>query len=388
MKQRIIQISLLVLTAAIIISFVPRSGDAQEAMKVKVEWGSNINIPAAADVEKLEAYRLVNNAVAEDEFVGLSNNVLERSVTQRKIKLDRSNIERVDEESLAWKDDADPSSFIMQNTINGHLIFSNQMDKFVALKQVKLPTKTEGLTLAKTFIKELKIAPADFESKGELLQTSGLYTQELDKNGALVGQETQKLMTLTFGRKMNGLQVDGGGSRMVVNLGDEGKVVGLERRWNAIQEKPLLMKPGATELKKFQGIERKQTGMIAPIKIRDVEKQKVEMGEVARPNLVLKKYITGEEVQAKIIQMLQDDWSTPDLIKVNSIELVYFDRGGDWMQPAYAFQADVMWGDEVAHYLFHLAALRTPPESIIPNTFTEQPHVMEISDQVETAVED
>ena len=384
MKYRIIQISLLMLTVALIIGFAPRSGDAQETGKVTVEWGSDINIPPAADVKKMEARRLVNKAVGETEFVQLSNKVLQKSI-QRRATIDKDRVERVGD-NLAWRDKSDPSSFIMQDSVNGHLVFSNQVTKFVAMDQVNLPTKTNAINIAKTFVKDLNLAPTDFESKGELLNTSGLYTLEVDKNG-IIGEETQKLITLSFGRKLDGFQVNGGGSKLVLDIGHEGKVVNLEKKWNAIQTRPLLMETAELKIRKFNVLEKK-SGMMAPIKLRPIEREKLELGEIARPGLLLTKHVTGNEVKNRIIKMLQDEWTTPDLIKVNSIELVYFDRGGSWIQPAYAFQADIFWGDDVAHYLFHIPALRNAPEAIIADLFIDQPHLFKATQEIEVALED
>ena len=366
MKQtKLWQCIILFTAVAFILSVTPQLGTAQRMSAPKIEWGNDIKIEA----NKLTSFELNHKTLARSELFGFSNKVLKK-VTGRNINLKENDFVS-DDKFTGWVDKADPSSLILQDMSNGNISFSNRMTEFVSMEKVSLPGKEQTQELALGFLKEMELLPLDFSTNGKLLHIGGLFAQDLVNDE--LSEISQKLVTYHFGRELNGVPVMGGGSKVIVEIGHQGAIVNVNKKWSPVKLKTLLLKPFRPELHtldpgKFQIKPREQFAPWVPaIKLDPTHREMVKLSPNFNP----------DEVRNLINRTLPTVWSSVDKIKINDVNLVYYDRSAGFIQPAYAIEMTVFTGEESFQDLYFIPALRNPPEPIYPISYAQIPKIMD-----------
>jgi len=127
------------------------------------------------------------------------------------------------------------------------------------------------------------------------------------------------IQTVSFSREIGGLPVEGPNSVMAVNVGSRG-VVGVSRILLPIQRTAI------------------------PVEFK-----------------------SAEEVRQEFHQALSQVVSPQSRAEVNSVKLVYYEQGGQYVQPAYRFLVTVVSpkGAAVGHRIL-IAAAKNSPEAILP----------------------
>ncbi len=367
MKQtKLWQCIILFTAVAFILSVTPQLGTAQRISGPKIEWGKDIKIE---DSDKLTSFELSHKVLGRSEFFGFSNKVLKK-VTGKNIKIGENDI-GADDKIMAWIDKGDPSSLIIQDAFNGNISFSNRMTEFASMKKVTLPDQGQGQELAMNFIREMELLPADFSTNGQLLHVGGLFAQDLE-NGEL-SEISQKLITFHFGRELNGIPVMGGGSKLIVQVGHQGAIVTLNKKWSPVKLKLLQLqplKPGIRVLDpgKFQiKPGEKTTPWVPAIKLDPTHREIFKLSPNFKP----------DEVRNLINRTLPTVWGNCDKILINNVRLVYYDRSASFIQPAYAIEMTVFTGKESFEDLYFVSALRKAPESIYPISYAQIPKIMD-----------
>jgi hypothetical protein len=290
---------------------------------------------------------------------------------------------------LAWVNKDDPSSFITQDSNSGALLFQNQLRRYSGLTKVQLPTQELAMSKATQFIESVGLMPLDFKTNGKLLHAGGLYAQ--DFNDGVAGEKSQKLVILNYGRELNGVAVQGPGSKMVVQLGDQGQIVSFTKAWNAVS---FLSAAGSTKM--FQPMPGPPPGgsQIAPqpgaSQLPDTTKAIEKRGslierrtfDASKLKLRTTEYLTDGEVRNQINQDILNDWNTANLVEVNSIDLVYYDGDRDYIQPVYAVALTIHWGEDTLNFLYHVAALRNPPEAIYEVVQAQLPAIQQLAEPI------
>ncbi len=95
-----------------------------------------------------------------------------------------------------------------------------------------LPSKDQAVDVAKRHLTEMGLMPAD--QKQLVVRHVGGVNQADLVDGKSV--ERAKLVTVHFGRQIDGIDVSGPGSKITVELGANGELVGLTRRWSEVTE--------------------------------------------------------------------------------------------------------------------------------------------------------
>jgi len=128
---------------------------------------------------------------------------------------------------------ADPSAHFRINKKTGDFSYTRGMKGyFEGGTTPGLPTKEQAAEMAKKHLKDMGLMPAKPEEL-VLLHIGGMKDIEF-KDGKQT--EHDKLVTVHFGRQIDGTVVGGPGSKIIVNLGANGELVGLHRRWVEVVE--------------------------------------------------------------------------------------------------------------------------------------------------------
>jgi hypothetical protein len=136
-----------------------------------------------------------------------------------------------DENVVYFVSDADVNTTFEQNLSNGNFEF-NKLTKAYDNLVPQLPSKDEAVKLAENFMKSKNIFPEN-AAQLQLIHNGGVRSQDVI-NGQKAGPVVDKLITLTYGRVLDSIQVIGSGSKIIINIGDKGEVVGLIRRWREL----------------------------------------------------------------------------------------------------------------------------------------------------------
>jgi hypothetical protein len=93
-------------------------------------------------------------------------------------------------------------------------------------------TNDKAVDAAKRHLTELGLMPAD-QKQLVLRHVGGLNQGDLVDGKSV---DRKKLVTVHFGRQIDGIDVGGPGSKIVVDLGANGELVGVTKRWSELTE--------------------------------------------------------------------------------------------------------------------------------------------------------
>lgn len=158
-----------------------------------------------------------------------------------------------------------------------------------------LPGKDAAVDVAKRHLTELGLMPAD-QKQLVVKHVGGVRQQDLGQDGKPTA-EHDKLVTVFFGRQIDGVDVGGPGSKIVVDLGANGELVSVTKRWMEVNE------------------EKKNDG----------------------------DFSSQAEVNNKIKAKLTRDGSSAKSIDSSEAQFGYFDDGKGNIEPAYFYTADVVY---------------------------------------------
>ena len=215
-------------------------------------------------------------------------------------------------------DPSDASVFFTQNAKTGDLSFSRSMKDYFSDKPSSLLNPEASQQRALAFLRENKLLPGDM-AQFKLIHSGGLRMSYSSNNKP--GPVIDKLHTLTYGRQIDGIAVQGSGSKIVVHVGNGGEIVGLSRRWR--EARP----------------------------VRDV-----------RPNELKTRAIAEREVRALIAK----EFTESSKVELTKLTLAYYEDGGEFIQPAWQFAANVSEKEFRLQYFGAVPALSNPPEKIGP----------------------
>ena len=220
------------------------------------------------------------------------------------------------------KDDA--TEYLLSNSAKGRLSFSKSTKNYGDDFKPRLLDAGQAQKNAEKFLAENDLNPKNL-SELKLIHAGGLRASSADD-----GQIIDKMQTFTYGRVLNGIPVSGNGSRIVVNVGDKGEVLGVSKTWKEVSPNTKARVVNKTELKS------------------QADAQK-EFGQLVNMNF-------GAGVSPEI----------------KSIQKMYYDGGDNFIQPAYFFETIVtVTGEngkkEKQPFLGVVPMLKTAPEAINPN---------------------
>jgi hypothetical protein len=244
-----------------------------------------------------------------------------------------------DENVVYFVSDEDVNTTFEQNLSNGNFEFSN-LNKSYGELVPQLPSKDEAIKIAESFMKAKNISPKNM-AELKLVHNGGVRAQSV-LNGEKAWPIVDKLITLTYGRVVDSLPVIGAGSKIIINIGDKGQVVGMTRRWR---------------------------------ELNPAEKKQLKAGEM----------FTKSEAEEQAKKQIQTEFGQVPY-DIRSSAKSYYDGNGNYMQPVWAF--DVMLNlserDKNAksvRYLCIIPMLKNSPEPLQLNVL--DPRAKQIIKSVE-----
>ncbi|OUC12586.1 MAG: hypothetical protein B0A82_22145 [Alkalinema sp. CACIAM 70d] len=198
----------------------------------------------------------------------------------------------------------------------GHIFFLPRAEQ-LATQKITLLNRNEALKVALNHVNTLKLLPAD-SSQFEPRQLITLQKADVKQGQSPITQNV--LQTVIFSRTLNQKPVIGEGSQLLVDLGNQGKLEGLERRLQQLVPTNL-----PTELR------------------------------------------SDREVYDEIESMLKQKFQGASEIRVTQPSLVYSGNDRRYVQPAYTFTAEISSPNSVGKAFFSglVAALKNPPEPVV-----------------------
>lgn len=220
--------------------------------------------------------------------------------------------------TVRFVSDKDVNTTFEQNLITGDLRFQRNFAAYLGDFAPILPAAQDAVKLAQNFLAVNGLQPGD-ERELTVAHVGGLRASSMigDKPGPVI----DKLVTVNFARQINSLPVIGPGSKVVVNIGHKGEVIGLIRHWRE-----------ATPSKKIAGSET---------------------------------YSEEEAKRLALAQMTKEFGSTAQFEILQS-KIAYYDNNGSFLQPVYAFETRVVNHElgDTFNYVSVVPAMINAPEAL------------------------
>jgi len=226
------------------------------------------------------------------------------------------------QDTLYLSSPKDNSTHIELNVVNGEFRFERGLKRYLGEFVPKLPSTKEVGDLSLGFLKQNGLLPKN-TAELKLAHIGGLRAQSLI-DGKNAGPIIDKLITVTYTRLVDGLPVIGPGSKLVLQIGDRGEVVGLIRHWREL----------------------------------NVANRK----EISRADL-----IDENEAYDLAKRQILSEFGKDAVFEVCGKGPAYYDNSGGILQPVYIFETEVITIDDSVvptKYLAVIPLLRNSPEPL------------------------
>ena len=219
---------------------------------------------------------------------------------------------------------SDAANFIMLDTKSGLFSMSRGMANQIDDKPGKLPDDAQATDVALAFLKQNELGPRNGKEM-VLARVGHIRSQSFDPKSGAKGPIRDQMVTVNFSRLVDGTEVVGDASKMIVQIGDGGEVVGAGINWRELGDaKPV----GAKGLR------------------------------------------TAEQLQQDIQAFISREMNMASAVDVKQVGLFYYDNGGEFLQPVIGYEALVREGRQTLRYFGQTALLRTPAEQVGPDAVT------------------
>ncbi|MBV8252342.1 MAG: hypothetical protein JO154_07015 [Chitinophaga sp.] len=214
----------------------------------------------------------------------------------------------------------DVNTTLEEDLNNGNISFSKLTQAYLGDLKPQLPSGQDAAHIGEKFLKQNGLFP---KNPGELrlVHTGGLRAQTAK------GPIIDKLVTLTYAREIDSMQVIGAGSKIVVNIGDKGEVVGLIRRWR-------------------------------------------ELNKGNRKAIKPEEMISQEEATAMAKRQIAQEFGEKTAYDFKEIRKSYYDNNGNILQPVYVFETVIKMRSQdnnqvpPTSYLCVIPMLKQSPEPL------------------------
>ncbi|RYZ90470.1 MAG: hypothetical protein EOO68_24535 [Moraxellaceae bacterium] len=223
-----------------------------------------------------------------------------------------------DDNTVRYVSARDVNTTFEQNLATGDLRFQRNFSAYLGDFVPSLPSSDEAVKLAQTYLAANALQPGN-ERELTVAHVGGLRASSMigDKPGPVI----DKLVTVNFARKINELPVIGPGSKVVVNIGNKGEVIGVIRHWRELAGSKRI---AATET-----------------------------------------YSADEAKRLALAQMSKEFGSTSEF-EILQTKIAYYDNNGTYLQPVYAFETRVVNHElgDTFNYVSVVPAMINAPEAL------------------------
>jgi hypothetical protein len=185
----------------------------------------------------------------------------------------------------------DVNTTLEEDLNNGNFAFTKLNNAYLGDLKPQLPAPAEAIKISDKFLRDKGMFPKN-PGEFKLVHTGGLRAQSMG------GPIIDKMITLTYGRMIDSLQVIGAGSKIVVNVGDKGEVVGMIHRWR-------------------------------------------ELNLAGRKEVKAEEVISQQEAEALAKRQIIQEFGQQATYDIKTITKSYYDNNGSILQPVYAFETVV-----------------------------------------------
>lgn len=235
---------------------------------------------------------------------------------------DVGDLYRSDDSTLHYVSKQDVSETFEYDPATGNFTFNKSMKKYKGSFVPQLPDSQRSVFLAEEFLRTNGIAPRDFNQL-KLVHLGGVRSTTV-VDGRRAGPVIDELATVNFGRVVDGIPVIGPGSKIVVNVGDRGEIMGVIRRWR-------------------------------------------ELDHTTRVRVPAEQLLPAQEAQEMARRQIMAEFGEGTSYRVLASSRKYYDNNGRLLQPVYAFEVTVTLRDPKVKpfdYLCVIPALRSSDEPL------------------------
>ena len=221
MKNTIKLLALLSLCSSPALGQKPLSGDGPDRAGERQETLSGM----------LEASRFSYQAVGNEGTPQAFTNKISSNLFLM-TGLDLSSSPITPDGKVLFHDVDDSSTLLYVDTRSGSVAFSRGTKDISGTHDTpSLPTTEEAPAIATDLLKELQLAPVD-TTEVVVEHVGGLRMGVLNPDGST--DQFEKIRTVRLGRVLDGTKVKGPGSRIILQLGEQGELRGLVHRWREL----------------------------------------------------------------------------------------------------------------------------------------------------------
>jgi hypothetical protein len=235
---------------------------------------------------------------------------------------DTEPLYKSEENTVYFTSKDDVTATFEQDLNTGNFTFNKGMKKYMGDYAPRLPSKDAAINATEDFLSKNELLPKD-KSQLKLVHFGGIRSNWVI-DGQKAGPVTDKLITVTYGRVVDGLPVIGPGSKLVANVGEEGAIVGLVHRWRELDAQS-----------------RKQV-------------QREEM-------------LSQQEAEEMARRQIQQEYGQDISYKILGSGKAYYDNNRKILQPVYIFETEIKVKDEHVKpftYLCVIQMLKQSPEPL------------------------
>ena len=235
---------------------------------------------------------------------------------------DGGDLYRSDANTVHYVSKQDVSESFEYDLANENFTFNKSMSRYAGNFVPQLPDPQQSVSLAEAYLRGNDIAPRDL-SQLKVVHLGGLRaTAVID--GKRAGPVIDELVTVNFGRVVDGVPVIGPGSKIIVNVGDKGEIMGVIRRWR-------------------------------------------ELNTATKVNFRAEEVLSLREAEALARRQILAEYGEGASYRILASGKRYYDNNGKVLQPVYSFEVTITLRDERVRpfdYLCVIPMLRDSPEPL------------------------
>jgi hypothetical protein len=209
---------------------------------------------------------------------------------------DVGDLYKSDENTVYFVSKEDVSETFEQDLNNGNFTYNKSMKKYTGNYVPQLPSKEEAIRLSEDFLSKNALSPRN-SNELKMVHFGGLRASSVI-DGKKAGPVIDELATVNFGRVIDNIPVIGPGSKIVVNLGDKGEVIGLIHRWR-------------------------------------------ELSAASKKEVQPEEMISQQEAEEMAKRQIMAEYGKSASYKILGSNRAYYDNNGKILQPVYMFETTI-----------------------------------------------